>query len=445
MGDGRAAKLVGSRKQAARAAAEDLLDFLDASPTPWHAVAELSARFSDAGFTALDEGTAFSITPGDRVFFTRNGSALAAVIAGTAKPSETGFLMVAAHTDSPALKVKPSPECRAQGLVHLTVEIYGGPILATWMDRDLSLAGRAIVGGDGRPEARLFRTKPVVALPNLAIHLNRQVNDEGLKLNAQTQMTPILAAAADGAPEAGAVKRLLGAELGVDPELILDFDAILADAQPASFAGTGDELIRAGRLDDLEMCHGTAAALLAVAGESSRATRVAIFYDNEEVGSETTQGARSNFIPNLLERIALAMGDDRPGYLAALTKSMLVSADNAHACHPGYADKHEPRHAPVLNGGPVVKSHASRAYATDAMGAARFMDCCRKADVPAQRFVNRSDAKSGTTIGSMTAAQLGVLTVDVGNAQYAMHSIRETAGSHDPYYMIEAMKAFYAG
>lgn len=439
-------RLEGDRRNSARAAAEDLLDFLDASPTAWHAVAELTARLTAAGFTLLDETKRWSVEPGGRYLLARNGSALVAFVAGDAPPSAAGFRMVGAHTDSPGLKLKPNPESVSRGVVHLGVEVYGGPILATWTDRDFGIAGRAIVtGDDGEPEARLIRTdRPVVSIPNLAIHMNREANDQGLKLNPQTQITPILGTVAEGTAGAGAVRSLVAGLAGVAPDELLDFDAMLFDAQRASFGGAQDEFVRSGRLDDLEMCHAAATALAAKAGEKTAATRVAIFYDNEEVGSLTTQGARSNLVPNLLERIALAVGDDRQGYLAALARSRLVSADNAHAVHPGFAEKHEPNHAPAMNAGPVIKAHASRAYATDAMSASFFELCCRRADVPFQRFVNRSDARSGGTIGSMTAAQLGVSTVDVGNAQYAMHSVREMAGTFDVHYMIEAMKAFWS-
>jgi aspartyl aminopeptidase len=224
---------------------------------------------------------------------------------------------------------------------------------------------------------------------------------------------------------------------------ILDHDLFLCDTQPGSFGGANDEFLRSGRLDDLQMCHAGVEALIAGAGKGVKATRMAICYDSEEVGSLTSQGARSNLVPAVLERICLALGDDREGYLASLAASRLVSADNTHALHPGYAETAEPSHAPILNGGPTIKIHANRAYATDAETASFFELACRKAGVPSQRFVNRSDSRSGGTIGSMAAAQLGVRTVDVGNPQYAMHSVRETGGTNDHDAMIEALGAFY--
>ncbi|MBP6875297.1 MAG: M18 family aminopeptidase [Candidatus Eisenbacteria bacterium] len=471
-GDGHASSesIDDARRREARATAEELIRFLDGSPSAYHAVANLRAMFEKAGFAALGEDRPFRLEPGGKYLVDRHGSALVAFIRGTKPPSNAGFRMVAAHTDSPGLKLKPRPEIVSQGLVHLGVEVYGGPILATWADRDLGLCGRAILSPDGeRLETRLFATRrPVIGLPNVAVHMNRTVNDEGLKLNPQTQLTPVLgqveqAKDADGArtqaseaeaafrvhapglPSRDTVRMLIGELIDVPASSIVDFDAYLYDTQPACFTGWNEEFILSGRLDDLAMCHAGALALIGDADETCEATRVAVFYDSEEIGSQTPAGARSNLLPHLLERIALASGNTREGYFGALAASQLVSADNAHAVHPGFADKSEPRHAPRLNEGPVIKAHASRAYATDAYAAAFFELACRRAGVPFQRFVNRSDAKSGSTIGSMTAAQLGVPTADVGNAQYAMHSIREMGGALDAWYMTAAMRAFLRG
>ncbi len=432
-----------TRKQA-RTLAADLLRFLDDSPCAYHAVAALEARLEAAGFAALNERETFALEPNGKYRISRNGSALVAFVVGSEPPSRAGFRMLGAHTDSPALKLKPQPEVVTDGLIHLGVEVYGAPLLATWTDRDFGICGRAVLSSDGqRLETRLFKTeRPVVSIPNVALHMNRTANEEGLKLNPQTQITPILGPVSEELPESGAVRKILAEMLAVEQDQIIDFDAYLYDAQPAGFAGWGDEFIRSGRLDDLAMCHAGVTALCDVCDLPAAATRLVVCYDSEEIGSQTPQGAQSNLLPNVLERICLARGDDREGFLAALAASLLVSADNAHAAHPGYADKSEPQHAPVLNGGPVIKVHASRAYATDAYAAAFFELACREAGVPHKRFVNRSDVRSGHTIGSMTAAQLGVPTADVGSAQYAMHSVREMAGAYDPWYMTQAMRAF---
>ncbi|MFH1467374.1 MAG: M18 family aminopeptidase [Pseudomonadota bacterium] len=432
-------------REEACALARDLCAFLEEGCCNFFAARELAKRLEAAGFQRLEEGARWSLVPGQRGYIERHGSAVLAFIAGTEPPAQAGFRMVGAHTDSPGFKVKPQPERVSKGVVHLGVEVYGGPIRATWTDRDLGLCGRVLVEGEGGVQAHLYRSGPLVCLPNVAIHQNREVNDKGLALNPQTQLTPILGTVAAGLPEVDALRAVLAAALGVEVGAILDFDLFLHDPQPPSFAGASGELLRSGRFDDLGMCHAGLLALIASAGRPTAATRIAAFVDAEEVGSETPQGARSTLLPHTLERLVLALGGDRADYLAALSRSVMVSADNAHAHHPGYGDKMDPEHAPVLNGGPVIKAHASRKYATDAPSAALFIQACRQAGVPFQRFVNRSDVASGGTIGSMTAAQLGIRVVDVGSAQWGMHSVRETFGAWDPWYMTRALEAFLAG
>jgi len=427
--------------------AEDLLTFIDESPCAFHAVVGLADRLKSADFTEVDEQASFELLPDGRYFIRRHDSALIAFIAGSKAPSATGFRMVGAHTDSPGLKLKPKPEVVVDGMIRLGVEVYGGPILATWLDRDFGLAGRAILkNANGSLEKRLILIdQPIVSIPNIAIHMNRTVNSDGLKVNAQTELAPLLGQISEDLPAKDAIRKLIAAEMGLEPAAIIDFDLFLYDTQKSSLSGVADEFIRAGRLDDLAMCHAAVDALIAGAEKPTAATRMAICYDSEEVGSQTSGGAGSNLLPNTLERIALALGDEREGYLRALAKSILASADNAHARHPGYPNQSEPQHAPLLNHGPVIKVHASRAYATDAYSAAVFELACQEAAIPCQRFVNRSDMKSGGTIGSMTSTQLGVPTVDVGNAQYAMHSVREMSGTFDHYYMSKALAAFYLG
>jgi aspartyl aminopeptidase len=282
----------------------------------------------------------------------------------------------------------------------------------------------------------------MLCMPNVAIHQNREVNEQGLKLNPQTELCAILGSVAEGLPKEGALRWILAEDLDVLPDHVLDFDLFLHDAQKASYGGFSHELIRSGRLDDLAMCHAAIRALCGAAPTNS--TQVVALVDHEEVGSRTAEGALGSFAPSVLERICIGLGDSREGYLAALAQTTAVSADAAHAAHPGFTAKMEPHHAPVLNGGPVIKSHAGRSYATDGYSASVFELACRKAGVPFQRFVNRSDVRSGSTIGAMLAAKLGIRTVDVGNAQYAMHSVRETAGAWDHWYMTEAMRAYLA-
>ncbi len=425
--------------------ARDLLTFLDQSPCNLFAVQALEERLLAAGFQPLLEGERWQIEAGGRYYVQRHGTAVIAFVAGQQAPSKAGYRMVGAHTDSPGFKLKPNPETVVNGMVWLGVEVYGGPLTATWTDRDLGLCGRVLVKQGGGIGTELYRSGAVICLPNVAIHQNREANDKGLKLNPQNQLTPILGTTAEGLPEQGAVRSMLAQALEVPVEDILDFDLFLYDTQRASFAGASGELMRSGRFDDLGMCHAALTALVGGADQACDATRMAVFVDAEEVGSETPQGARSTLLPHTLERVAMAMGDDREGYLASLAHTVMVSADNAHALHPGYKDKQDANHAPVLNGGPVIKAHAGRKYATDGYSASLFELACREAGVPCQRFVNRSDVRSGGTIGSMTAAQLGIPIVDVGAAQWGMHSVRETAGTWDHWYMARAMAAFYLG
>jgi aspartyl aminopeptidase len=426
--------------------ARDLLTFLDQSPCNLFAVQAIVQRLEAAGFAPLSEAQRWELQPGGRYYVERDGTAVIAFVVGQEAPEAAGFRMVGAHTDSPGFKVKPNPEKVHKGLVTLGVEVYGGPIYATWTDRDLGLCGRVLVRGSGGDiEQKLYRSAGFVTLPNIAIHQNREANDKGLKLNPQTELSPVLGSVAHGLPEEHALRWLLARDLGIEQADILDHDLFLYDTQPASFAGVHGELMRSGRFDDLGMCHAALGALVAGAETPCAATRMAVLVDAEEVGSETPQGARSNLLPHTLERIVLALGGDRQGFLASLASTIMVSADNAHAIHPGYGDRQDGNHAPVLNGGPVIKAHAGRKYATDGYSAAVFELACERADVPFQRFVNRSDVRSGGTIGSMTAAQLGIPIVDVGAPQYAMHSVRECAGTWDHWYMARAMGAFYLG
>ncbi len=426
--------------------ARDLLTFLDQSPCNLFAVRAITQRLVAAGFAPLSESERWDLQPGGRYYIERHGTAVLAFVVGSEAPSVAGFRMVGAHTDSPTFKVKPNPEKVHKGLVTIGVEVYGGPLYATWTDRDLGLCGRVLIDdGSGGIEQRLYRSSGFVTLPNIAIHQNREANDKGLKLNPQTQLMPVLGSVAHGLPEAGALRWILARDLEIEADAILDHDLFLYDTQPASFAGAHGELMRSGRFDDLGMCHAALSALVAGAETPCTATRMAVLVDAEEVGSETPQGARSTLLPHTLERIALALGDDRQGYLASLTSSVMISADNAHAIHPGYGDRQDGNHAPVLNGGPVIKAHAGRKYATDGYSASVFELACKQAGVPCQRFVNRSDVRSGGTIGSMTAAQLGIRVCDVGAPQYAMHSVRECAGTWDHWYMARAMGAFFLG
>jgi aspartyl aminopeptidase len=428
---------------------ESLLQYVDASPTPFHAVAESARRLREAGFRELDEGEAWSLPPGTRAFATRNGSSLVAFICGQRPAAEAGFLAVGAHTDSPNLRIKPVPDLTRHGYRQLGVEVYGGVLLTTWIDRDLSLAGRVSIERDGAIETRLvdFR-RPLLRIPNLAIHLNRTVNGDGLILNPQTHLAPLLGLSSG---EARSLRSILAHELAGDgdgeapaPEQILGWDLCLYDVQKAARAGLDREFIQSARLDNLASCFGALDALVNARADAA-ATRVIVLYDHEEVGSRSAQGAASPFLRNALQRIVHAgLGAAADSFARAMAHSFLISADMAHAIHPNYADRHEPEHAPVLGRGPVVKLNSNQSYATDGLAAARLAQLSKRAEVNLQQYVVRSDLPCGSTIGPITAAELGLATIDIGSPLLSMHSIREMAACADVGHLARLLEAFFA-
>jgi aspartyl aminopeptidase len=433
-----------------RDAVTALLRFIDASPTPYHAAQTAAQRLEQAGFVRVHEHDVWSLAPGSRFYLIRAGSSLAAFIVGEQPPAEAGFSLVGAHTDSPNLRVKPLPEVRAYGYQQVAIEPYGGVLLTTWLDRDLGLAGRVVLD-DGTPGGKTVLCdvrRPLLRIPNVAIHLNRTVNTDGLKLNAQTQLVPVLGLERDGDDEDGALLSALAAELSeqgnaCDPGKIVSFDLCLFDLQPPAVGGLHGEFIFAPRLDNLASCHAAVEAL-ANAKSARPETRGIVLYDHEEVGSESAQGAGSPFLRDLLARIVEATAPGRVDALArAVARSLLISADMAHAVHPNYADKHEPGHRPMLGGGPVLKTNFGQSYATDAETNARFQLLCRKAGVTPQHFVTRSDLTCGSTIGPITAGRVGLRTVDVGNPLLSMHSIREMAATADVGAMQKVLDAFF--
>jgi aspartyl aminopeptidase len=425
-----------------RAHAQDLLAFIDRSPSPWHAVESLECRLAAAGYTPLDEAAAWSLAPGARHYVVRGGSSLVAFRVGSGSPAEHGFRIVGAHTDSPGLRLKPNAPHPADGMLRLGVEVYGGPILATFADRDLSLAGRVCVKREESLDMRRVRfEQPLLRLPNLAIHMNRGVNEDGLKLNKQSELPLLLAAVEEGLVPRERFLGLLAERAGCAPTDILSFELNVYDTQKGAFWGPDGEFIAVGRIDNLSSCHAGATALLA-AGEG-RHTAVAAFFDHEEIGSESHKGADGSFLGDVLERIAFGLGAEAPGYRQALARSLLVSADAAHAHNPNFPGAYEPLHAVRVNGGPAVKLNCNQRYATDAFTEARFMQWCEAAGVPAQKYVHRTDLACGSTIGPMTAARLGIPTVDCGSPMWAMHSIRESAGTLDQAWFSAALKVFF--
>ncbi len=415
---------------------EDLLTYIDASPTPFHAVAETARRLEQDGYRALDEAASWRVSTGDKVYVVRGGGSIAAFHLGTAPASEAGFRLVGAHTDSPNLRVKPNPQRKKAGYELLGVEPYGAVLLHTWLDRDLSLAGRVSLTDGGSRLVDLGR--PVLRIPSLAIHLNREVNTKGLLVNAQKHMAPMTGLTKTGAVDFAA---WLADELdGVTPEDIAAWDLMAYDLQPAAIGGIQEEFIYAGRLDNLASCHAACTALIASSGDAA-ATRGVVLYDHEEVGSRSAQGAASDFLRSSLQRLCGGAHDD---YHRAVASSFLISADMAHAVHPNYADLHEPEHQPVLGEGPVIKINVNQSYATDGESWAAFERWARKADVTTQRFVVRSDLGCGSTIGPITAAELGIRVVDAGNPMLSMHSCREVAATSDVPKMIDLLTHFFA-
>lgn len=421
---------------------EDLLTFIEASPTPFHAVASALVRLRAAGFKTLAETDDWSNLAPGRYAFPHGGSSLLAFVVPRGK-RVAGFRIVGAHTDSPNLRLKPAPEYKKEGYAQLGVEVYGGPLLNSWLDRDLSLAGRIFVrGDDGRTETKLVRfTEPMLRVAQLAIHLDRDVNEKGVVLNRQEHLAPLFGLAGEGALDLTA---RLAAHAGVARERIVGTDLMLYDVVPPTVGGRDGEFVFSARLDNLAMSHAAIAALVTAAdGDADDLVPVAALFDHEEIGSETAYGAHSGFLPRALERIVLGVGGSREDFHRALGGSLCVSADMAHAAHPNYESRHESRHKPVLNGGPVIKINAQQRYATSGMTAALFRDLCARCEVPVQHYAHRTDLPCGSTIGPIASTLLGIRTVDVGNPMLSMHSIRELGGARDPAMMTRVLAAFY--
>lgn len=426
----------------ARTAAHELIDFIDASPSPWHAVASAEARLLAQGFTRLEEGERWQLAAGGRYYAVRGGVSLIAFVLGGQPLVETGFRIVGAHTDSPGLRLKPKAASASDGLARLGVEVYGGPILATFTDRDLSLAGRIVLRGAAGQETRLLRfEQPLVRLPNLAIHMNREVNDQGLKLNKQTELPLILGLLDEGEDAEAHLRKLLADVAQAEAKDLLSWELAVYDTQKGCLWGANQEFIASRQLDNLASSHAALTALIAT--ERPTATCVAAFFDHEEVGSESATGAGGSFITDVLTRIALQVGLDEEDRRRAMARSFFISADMAHAYHPNFPAAYEPGHKVMVNGGPVIKTNVNQRYTTNAETAARFMGFCEQAGVPYQQYAHRSDLGCGSTIGPMVAAQLGVASVDVGSPMWAMHSARESAGAHDHAYMIAALGAAF--
>ena len=422
-----------------------LLTFLDASPVNFLAVKNIVDKLEDAGFKCIDPTLPIgNIKPGDKIYVTKNDSSVYAFHIGNKSLAEEGFNMICAHCDSPTFRIKPNAEITGDGnIVKLNTEVYGGPILSTWFDRPLTIAGRVIVKSNDvmSPKTMLLHIKrPLLQISNLAIHFNRQVND-GVKLSRQKDMLPILGIVNDQLEKGNMLINLICEELKINKNDILDFDLYLADATPACTFGIHNEFISSGRLDDLSMCYAGLEAL--IASPCSDKTKVLAIFFFFLTGSQTKQGAGSPFLASIIKRIAMAQGGNEESFWQAVERAFMISADNAHAWHPNYSEKYDPTNHPVLGGGPVIKFNAAQKYASDAVSAAIFASICNEAKVPCQRFVNHSDVAGGSTLGNILAASIPLRGVDMGNAILAMHSCRETGSTADHIYTVKAFTQFY--
>ncbi len=422
--------------------ARELCRFIDAAPSPFHAVAECARRLEEAGFERLDETAPWGSAP-KQAFLVRSGSLLA-WDASRAKALDSGFRILGAHTDSPNLRIKPHANTGAAGFRQLGVEVYGGVLLNSWLDRDLGISGRVFVRSGAGSQARLLRVdRPLLRVAQLAIHLDREVNDRGLVLDKQLHMAPIWAL---GRPAPDVFESFLAAELRCEVRDILSWDLMCHDVLPASLLGLTEDFVVAPRLDNLcsSFC-GLEAFLLASMSGNGNAVSVLSLFDHEEVGSTSHRGAASPLLKDALERIVLAQGGAREDLHRAIARSWCVSADMAHGTHPNYREKHEPEHWITLNAGPVIKINTNQRYATDAEGEALFARCCEIAQIPYQKYSHRSNLACGSTIGPITAAALGIRVVDVGNPQLSMHSCREMCGSADPDFLVRALEPYFLG
>lgn len=424
--------------------ANELIDFLYESPTAFHAVENCKKQLEKLDFKEVREEEKWCLEKGGKYYTTKNGSALVAFTIGSGEIEEEGFKIIGAHTDSPTFRIKPNCEITSENsYVKLNTEIYGGLIRSTWMDRPLAIAGRVVIKGDNPlyPVHRLVNiAKPILIIPNLAIHMNRDVNSGG-ELNPQKDTLPLLSMVNEELEKGNYLLNAIAKSMKVKKEEIIDFDLFLYEYEKGCIVGLNEEFISAGRLDDLQMVH---AGITAIKEASiGKGINVMACFDNEEVGSSTKQGADSDMLSNILERICVNFGKTREDFFRALSKSFIISADNAHAVHPNSGEKHDPTNRPTINKGPVIKINANCAYTSDSDSSAVYENICNIAKVPVQKFVNRSDVRGGSTIGPISSTHLNIRSVDIGNPTLAMHSIRELAGVQDHMYVMRTFLEFY--
>ncbi len=416
---------------------EELFDFLEASPTAFQAIDVISKKLTAAGFQQLSVTNDWKIAPGGQYFVTQNGTAIIAFTAPEQKLQQ--FKAAASHSDSPAFKIKANPEMADKTYVRLNVEKYGGMLVSPWFDRPLTIAGRVVVKENGRLSTRLVHIdRDLLMIPSLCIHFDRAAN-EGRKFDIQKELLPIAGEATD----AGLLKEVVAENAGVKPDSIVSSDLFVVNRDKPVTWGLQNEFIASPRIDDLECTYSDLAGFLSADAPAPHAMKVYAVFDNEEVGSRTRQGADSSFFRDALERAAFSLGLSGAEFRTAVSRSFVLSADNAHAIHPAHPDKYDPVNAPQMNAGPVIKYNAAQKYTTDAVSAAVFKELCAKADAPFQEFTNHSDIAGGSTLGNLLSSTFPAASVDIGLAQLAMHSPYESAGAKDPAYLTAAVKAFY--
>lgn len=424
--------------------ATDLIEFLYKSPTAYHSVKVIKEVLTSKGFIEIKEEEKWNLQKEGKYYVAKNDSALIAFTVGRGEIEEAGFKLIGAHTDSPGFRIKAKPEMLSENkYIKLNTEVYGGPLLYTWFDRPLGIAGKVALKGEStlKPRVELINiNRPILIIPSVAIHMNRNVN-EGFAVNKQKDTLPLLGLINEKFEKDNYLIKILAEELKVEADEIIGFDLGLYEIEKGSIMGINEEFISAGRLDDLWMVYAGMKAL--IDSDINASTNVLVCVDNEEIGSHTAQGADSALLLNILERITIALGKDKEGLYRALANSIMISADLAHAVHPNAEEKHDPTNRPVLGEGPVLKTAASGSYSTDSYNAAIFEGLCKAAGVPYQSFFNRSDVRGGSTIGPMTSSRLTIPVMDMGAPLLSMHSIRELASVKDNYYTIKLFTEFY--
>lgn len=424
--------------------AENMLDFIYESPTQFNAVAVSAEMLEKNGFEKLNPKENWKLEVGKKYYTTKNSSALVAFKVNSDEIEKEGFRIIGSHTDSPGFRIKPNAEMESCGAyLKLNTEGYGGMILSTWLDRPLAMAGRVFLRGENpfKPVEKIVNiNKPVCIIPNLAIHMNRSIND-GYKYNKQTDMLPLVGLINEQLEKDNYMVKLLASELNVEIEEIIDFDIFLYEYEKGCFTGANEEFISTGRLDNLSMYYSSVEALLD--SDSKSGISIAVGFDNEEVGSSTKQGADSNMLLNILERICISLGKDRQQFFEAIENSFIISSDLAHAVHPNVNGMADPTNRPVMGNGPVIKVHAGQAYTSDGYSISVYKEICRECGVEYQEFVNKSDQRGGSTIGPISSTHIDIPSVDIGAPILSMHSIRELGCSEDFYNTYKTFVKFY--